>query len=213
MRPPSFEAASVLNSGGLPPPYGDRATYGAGTGANRVVVVARFDDPHSVFPPYNLADVMGPDDYRAYAGRSCMTPARPIAREIVFGAGIAGYKVPHLPTAPSRWTRAVAVMSFLSRVSVSAASGVMMRDATVLMMRPSLSRLRKQERCREGGRQGYQLHAITPNRYAALLSICQTKTRQASRWMAGQAEWCCLNGRDTRFYLSAMFAKGRGLFA
>jgi hypothetical protein len=146
-RPPYL----VFSKSGLSPPYGNRSTYGAGTGASGVIVVARLDDPHSVFFPYNLADVMRPNHHRADAGRPGMTPARPVPRKIVFGARIVGYKLPHLPTTPSAWTPSVAVVSLWRRVSVSAASGVMMHDATMRMNRPGLSRLRKQERCHENG--------------------------------------------------------------
>ena len=132
-----------------------------------------------------------------------MAPVRPIAREVVFGAGIAGYKMPHLPTAPSGWTRAVSVMLLLRRVGVSAASGVMVRNAQVLVMGVGPSRFRKQERCRKSGHGHSQLHRITPNHYAVRRSICKRKPakhRNGGSSRMGDAS----KDRGTRPYLSAI---------
>src|ERR1700722_8787892 len=154
MRPPKLRGGLRIcfsQLSGLPPPYGNRSTYRAGPGASGVVIVAGFDDPHSILFPDNLADVMRPNDHRADAGRPGMAPARPVPRKIVFRARIMGYKLPHLPSTPGGWTPSVAVVSLWSRVSVSAGSGLMMHEATMRIMRPSLSRLRKQERCHDDG--------------------------------------------------------------
>jgi hypothetical protein len=52
------------------------------------------------------------------------------------------------------------MVSLWSRVSVSAGSGLMMHEATMRMMGPSFSRLRKQECRRENGHRRFIRHFI-----------------------------------------------------
>jgi hypothetical protein len=104
-----------------------------------------------------------------------VAPVRPIAREIECRSGIPADKMAHLPSTPSGRSRSVANVLALSRIPV--APRIVVRDMPMLMIRPSLRRLRKQKRDRESGRQGRQLHAITPTHYAFCASSPSAKMK------------------------------------
>jgi len=86
----------------LAPPEGDGAADRTWTGAHLVAaVIAGLNDPLPVFLADDLADVMRPDDHGADAGRACVSPSRPIAREVVFRPWVAADQLPHRPATPS----------------------------------------------------------------------------------------------------------------
>ena len=100
--------------GGLAPADGDRARDRTGASAQRVTVVAGFDDPLAVFLSDDLADVMRPDDDGADARRSGSAPMRPVAREVIRRPRVAADEAPHLPATPCSRTSAVAVHGMMS---------------------------------------------------------------------------------------------------
>jgi hypothetical protein len=125
-----------------------------------------------------------------HARRSWTAPARPVAREIEFGSGIAGDKLSHLPATPSGWAGSIATIPTLGRVN--AATCITVRNGPMLMMSPSLRRLCKQEHSRKSGRQGRQLHAITPTHYAAWLIHLPNKSPTTNRNGGAKQNGCCL---------------------
>src|SRR5262249_2064591 len=66
----------------LAPPYRNRSHDRARADAQRLTVIAGFDDPFSVLLANDLADVVLPHDHSDYSCRSRSAPMRPVARQI-----------------------------------------------------------------------------------------------------------------------------------
>src|SRR5580700_3055107 len=90
----------------LSPPNGDDAGERARPGADGMAIIAGLDDPHPVLLADDLADMVGPDHYRANTSRPGLAPADPAARQIERRARVAADELPHLPPAPGAGTAA-----------------------------------------------------------------------------------------------------------
>src|SRR5579863_2466418 len=83
---------------------GDGAGQRSRPGSNRMTVVSAFDDPLAVLLTDNLADVVAPDDNRAYRGPASVAAiVRPGSREVVLGTRISPNLTAHVPAAPGGW--------------------------------------------------------------------------------------------------------------
>src|SRR5271169_973371 len=91
-------------TGRLAPADGNGAGDRTRAAAQRMPVVAGFDDPLAVLLADDLAHMVRPYYHGADAHRAA--PVRPIAREIVRRTWIAAHELAHFPAAPGSWASA-----------------------------------------------------------------------------------------------------------
>ncbi|MBR0798284.1 hypothetical protein JQ615_23130 [Bradyrhizobium jicamae] len=80
-----------------------------------MAVVSALHDPLTVLLPYDLADVVPPNDDCADRWATCVgAVSSPRSCEIELRARITADLSAHVPSAPSRWTACMCVMSMMT---------------------------------------------------------------------------------------------------